>query len=135
MVFVLDKSGSVGANNFNIAKKFVENVIEYFDIFPARTRVAIVSYSTFLKLEFNFNNHINKKCLRNAILKIRYDCHSVCFANVSCNRANFVFRLFAPHYYLVGVKCAWSMAWALGWGRSNTAKRIKSQKELCIGRG
>ena len=72
MVFVMDRSGSIRAHNFVLEKKFVERLIEYFAIFPAKTRVAIVTYSTTVKLEFNFNKHINKECLRKGIQGIRY---------------------------------------------------------------
>ncbi|CAB3984903.1 tyrosinase-like isoform X2 [Paramuricea clavata] len=72
MVFVMDRSGSIGRRNFNLEKQFVANLIEYFPIFPARTRVAIVTYSTLVKLEFNFNKYINKECLRKGIQDIRY---------------------------------------------------------------
>jgi hypothetical protein len=71
MVFVMDRSGSIGRRNFNLEKQFVANLIEYFPIFPARTRVAIVTYSTLVKLEFNFNKYINKECLRKGIQDIR----------------------------------------------------------------
>jgi hypothetical protein len=72
MVLVMDKSGSIGSSNFNMEKQFVENLIEYFPIFPTQTRVAIVTYSTLVKLEFNFNKHINKACLGKAIRGIKY---------------------------------------------------------------
>jgi hypothetical protein len=67
----MDKSGSIGYRNFNLEKQFVASLIEYFPVFPAKTRVAIVTYSTLVKLEFNFNKHINKECLRKAIQGIR----------------------------------------------------------------
>ncbi len=67
LVFVMDKSGSIGITNFKLEKVFVENLIEYFDIFPTKTRVAIVTYSTSVRLEFNFNKYINKECLRKGI--------------------------------------------------------------------
>ena len=71
VVFVMDKSGSIGTSNFNLEKQFVANLIEYFPIFPARTRMAIVTYSTSVKLEFNFNKNLNKECLRKALPKVR----------------------------------------------------------------
>ena len=74
MVFVIDKSRSIGSSNFNLEKKFVEKLIEYFAIFPAKTRVAIVTYSTSVKLEFNFNKHVNKECLRKAIQGMKLVC-------------------------------------------------------------
>ncbi|CAB4022752.1 Hypothetical predicted protein, partial [Paramuricea clavata] len=72
IVFVLDKSGSIGPSNFVLEKTFVQNLIEFFPISPAKTRVAVVTYSSWLKLEFNFNKHINNTCLRNGIQKIGY---------------------------------------------------------------
>jgi hypothetical protein len=67
----MDKSGSIGSSNFVLEKKFVENLIEYFPIFSTKTRVAVVTYSTNVKLEFNFNKYINKECLRKGIQGIR----------------------------------------------------------------
>ena len=73
LVFVMDRSGSIGSKDFDLEKTFVESLIEYFDIFPAKSRVAVVTYSNFEKLEFNFNKYINKDCLRNGIRNIRYE--------------------------------------------------------------
>ena len=72
LVFVMDRSGSVGSKNFKLEKTFVESLIEYFDIFPTKNRVAVVTYASSRKLEFNFNKYINKDCLRNGIQNIRY---------------------------------------------------------------
>ena len=69
----MDKSGSIGYNNFKLEKTFVDSLIEYFDVFPAKTRVAVITYSTSRKLEFNFNKYINKDCLRKVIKEIRYE--------------------------------------------------------------
>ena len=77
----MDKSGSIGTSNFNLEKQFVANLIEYFPIFPAKTRVAIVTYSTSVKLEFNFNKYINKECLRKAIPKIRSEFGLLSYVN------------------------------------------------------
>ena len=67
----MDKARSIGAGNFNLVKKFVSKLIEYFSIYPAKTRVAIVTYSPLVQLEFNFNKHINKACLRKGIQEIK----------------------------------------------------------------
>ncbi|XP_028405797.1 uncharacterized protein LOC114528378 [Dendronephthya gigantea] len=72
VVFVIDKSGSIGRKNFEFVKNFVKMFIEYFPVFPSKTRVAIVSYSTYRRLEFNFNENRNRKCLRGGIKKMRY---------------------------------------------------------------
>ena len=68
----MDNSGSIGSSNFVLEKKFVENLIEYFPMFPSKTRVAVVTYSTNVKLEFNFNKYVNKECLRKGIEEIKY---------------------------------------------------------------
>ena len=91
MVFVMDKSGSIGAHDFNLEKKFVEDLIEYFSVFPSKTRVAVVTYSTFVKMEFDFNKNINKECVRKGIQAIEY-----------------VFRMFNglySHNFIINIEC------------------------------
>ena len=68
---MIDKSGSIGHKNFEFVKNFVRMFIEYFPVFPSKTRVGIVSYSTYLRLEFNFNKNKNRECLRDGIRKMR----------------------------------------------------------------
>ena len=71
IVFVVDKSGSIGKKKFEFIKKFLEMFAEYFPVFPSKTRIAIVSFSTYVRKEFDFNEHKNKECLRRAIRKMR----------------------------------------------------------------
>ena len=71
IVFVVDKSGSIGKKNFDYVKNFLGMFTEYFSVFPAKTRVAIVSFSTYVRLEFDFNEYKNKECLRRGIRKMR----------------------------------------------------------------
>ena len=71
IVFVVDKSGSIGRKHFEFVKSFVEMAIEYFPIFPAKTRVAVVSFSTYVRLEFDFKTFKNRECLRQGIRKMR----------------------------------------------------------------
>ncbi|XP_046862769.1 uncharacterized protein LOC124456338 [Xenia sp. Carnegie-2017] len=72
MVFVMDRSGSVGRHHFNLQKTFIKQLIEYFDISRSKTLVAIVTFASNVKLEFDFNKYPNKECLRNGIKNIRY---------------------------------------------------------------
>lgn len=67
----MDKSGSIGRSNFDLEKRFVAELLDFFPIFPAKTRIAVVSYSTNFKLEFNFKEYINKQCVQKAIKNIR----------------------------------------------------------------
>ncbi|XP_033104655.1 sushi, von Willebrand factor type A, EGF and pentraxin domain-containing protein 1-like [Anneissia japonica] len=45
LVFLLDRSGSVGAGNFEVEKSFVDSLLTEFTIAPEATRVAVISYS------------------------------------------------------------------------------------------
>jgi hypothetical protein len=45
---------------------------EYFPVFPSKTRIAIVSFSTYVRKEFDFNEHKNKECLRRGIREMRW---------------------------------------------------------------
>lgn len=45
LVFLLDRSGSVGHAGFETELTFVDNFLNYFEVMPNATRVAIVSFS------------------------------------------------------------------------------------------
>ena len=55
MVFALDTSGSIGSENFNNAKRSIENIVSSLKIGPNNTRVAVIIYSTDVRLLFNLN--------------------------------------------------------------------------------
>jgi hypothetical protein len=74
IVFVVDKSGSIGENNFWVYKEFLEMFTEYFPVYPSKTRVAIVSFSTYVRLEFDYSEFKNKECLKRGIKQMRWDC-------------------------------------------------------------
>ena len=46
LVIALDESGSVGYQNFEIMKNFVEDLISHFVVSYCATRVAVVTWST-----------------------------------------------------------------------------------------
>ena len=70
IVFLMDKSGSMEQTNFDIEKRFVVDLIELFPVFLGKIRIAIVSYSMNIILEFNFKEYLNKKCAQNGIQNI-----------------------------------------------------------------
>lgn len=72
IVFVMDNSGSIGNNNFEIEKKFVSSLVENYGVPPPKTRVAVVSYSSHVKLEFNFHQCQSKNAFRQEVAKISY---------------------------------------------------------------
>ena len=72
LAFILDSSGSVGSYNFNQVKNFVKNVVDFFNIGSSGTHVAVVTYSTYTKLEFNLKAYYTKSGIKNAVGNIRY---------------------------------------------------------------
>lgn len=72
LVFVLDGSGSVGESNFKKVKEFVKRVIDFFNIGVDGTHVAVVTYETETRIEFNLVKYYTKTELRNAVDDIKY---------------------------------------------------------------
>lgn len=73
LVFVLDNSGSVGLENFVKVKDFVKSVIDFFNIGPDGTHVAVVTYDTETQIEFKLLEYFTKNELRNAVDDIEYN--------------------------------------------------------------
>ncbi|XP_029656962.2 matrilin-2 [Octopus sinensis] len=72
IVFVLDESGSITHRNFEIIKKFVKNLISIFPISRTQVRVGVITFSTYIKNEFNLNRYFTHRQLYYAINRIRY---------------------------------------------------------------
>lgn len=72
LAFILDSSGSVGSYNFDQVKNFVKNVVDFFNIGSSGTHVAVVTYSTYSRLEFNLKAYYTKSSIKNAVGNIRY---------------------------------------------------------------
>ena len=72
LVIALDESGSVGFSNFEIMKTFIEDITSHFLVSQSATRVAVVSWSTTVTLEFDFNKYINNEGVKRGINGISY---------------------------------------------------------------
>ena len=72
LVILIDKYSPKGSQNFYRRKRYIRELVEYLPVFPARIRIGAVSLSSHVKLEFGFNNFINKECVGKRIQKIRY---------------------------------------------------------------
>ena len=72
LAFILDSSGSVGGYNFNKIKTFVKNVVDFFNIGSSGTHVAVVTFSTSTRLEFNLKAHYTKSAIKTAVSRISY---------------------------------------------------------------
>jgi len=70
LILVLDGSGSMGENNWVLMKQFAIDLISSFDVGPAKTRVAVVTYSTEAGVEFLLNAYNTTAQYETAILAI-----------------------------------------------------------------
>ena len=67
LVMALDEYGSAGFSNFEIMKTFIEDITSHFLVSQSATRVDVVSCSTTVTLEFDFNEYINNEGVKRGI--------------------------------------------------------------------
>ena len=67
IVFLLDKSGSVGQSNFNKILEFVKDVSSNFDIGPNDVQIGVDTFSTSFNSEFTLGRFGNKNGVNNAV--------------------------------------------------------------------
>ena len=72
MVFMLDRSGSVGQDNHKLALQFISNVVSFFTIGLDHTRVGMITYSNTASLAFDLDRYTNVQHLQLAISRIHY---------------------------------------------------------------
>jgi len=72
LVFMLDRSGSVGQDNHNLALEFMKTAVSRFTIGSANTRVGVVPYSNSASVQFDLNRHTSLQSLQEAISNIRF---------------------------------------------------------------
>ena len=71
-VFLLDRSGSVGRTNHDIALNFISNVISFFTIGSNSSRIGMAAYSSSSAIEFDLNTHTTSQALVNAVSQVRF---------------------------------------------------------------
>ena len=72
IVFVVDESGSIGSNDFNLMKSFLSQLVSRLDIDSGSTRVGLVTYSTRVGTTINLNAHTSVASLQSAIMALSY---------------------------------------------------------------
>jgi len=72
IVFVVDESGSIGTDNFNLTKWFLYELVGSLDIDSGNTRVGLVTYSTSVAETFNLNDYNTVASVQSAILSLSY---------------------------------------------------------------
>jgi len=73
LAFVIDSSGSLGQAAFNKELRFVRQVLSEFDVGPQKTRVAVVTFGSFVKQEFYFNQYSTESEILSAVSRITYE--------------------------------------------------------------
>lgn len=73
MAFLLDSSGSITRQQFEIAKKFAADLVKHFDISKEKTNVAVATYSQYARTTRTFENHASQKLVLKAIRGLSYE--------------------------------------------------------------
>ncbi|XP_061768219.1 collagen alpha-1(VII) chain isoform X2 [Nerophis ophidion] len=73
MVFLVDESSSIGANNFNKIKEFIFRVASYFPVIgPEGAQIAVVTFSDEPRIEFRLNDYKDQNAVQRALRGLRY---------------------------------------------------------------
>ncbi|KAM9737588.1 cartilage matrix protein isoform 2-T2 [Menidia menidia] len=72
VVFVIDGSKSVRPENFELVKKWINQIIDKLDVSENKAHVGLVQYSSSVKQEFPLGRYNNKKDLKEAVRKMAY---------------------------------------------------------------
>ncbi|XP_028274896.1 collagen alpha-1(VII) chain [Parambassis ranga] len=73
IVFLVDESSSIGANNFIKMKDFIFRVATYFPVIGAQgTQIAVVHYSDEPRIEFRLNDIKDRNSMLRALRALRY---------------------------------------------------------------
>lgn len=72
IVFLIDGSGSVGTQNFELIKQFLSNFVDGVEIGVDKSQIGVAQFASTYRLEFHLNTHSTKKSLKTAISKMSY---------------------------------------------------------------
>ncbi|KAM8867731.1 matrilin-4 [Synchiropus picturatus] len=72
LVLLIDGSKSVRPQNFELVKKFVNQVVDSLDVSLHGTRVGLVQYSSRVRTEFPLNMYHTAEEIKAAVMKVEY---------------------------------------------------------------
>ena len=72
MVFVIDASGSIGLQGFQLITNFTANITDVLINNSPRSAVGVILFSTSANIEFNLQAHTNSSALRSAFSRLPY---------------------------------------------------------------
>jgi len=69
---MLDESGNVDSNNFDLMKSFLSQLVSRLDINSGNTRVGLVTFASGVGTHFNLNAHSTVAAVQTAIASLGY---------------------------------------------------------------
>ncbi|KAM9493411.1 cartilage matrix protein isoform 1-T1 [Clarias gariepinus] len=72
VVFLIDGSKSVRPENFELVKKFINQMVDKLDVSERNVHVGLVQYSSAVKQEFSLGKYNNKKDVKEGVRKMDY---------------------------------------------------------------
>lgn len=74
LAFLIDSSSEVGEKNFDLAKQFIVDIVDAFDVNIPQTHIAVISYDSTPKVEITFNKYprVDKDRIKAAIRSLSY---------------------------------------------------------------
>ena len=70
IAIIVDKSMSVGVNNFKIVKQFLTQFVEELDVSPAGDHIALLTFHQWVQVVFPLTRYLDKGSLVQAILRM-----------------------------------------------------------------
>jgi uncharacterized protein YegL len=81
IVFIIDRSGSIGDDNFNLTKQFVKNVVGNFVVDETGVHVALIAFDDNAAVEFRLTDHLSNSEVSAAVDAVQYTAGGTNFDN------------------------------------------------------